>query len=334
MAINVGLLGAGRISSVHLSNLAADARVERVWIYDPLTDRAVSLAESSDAHSVASVDELLEVSEAVVIASSTDSHAEFLQRAAAVGIPAFCEKPIALDLETTDQAVAAVLDSGIPVQMGFNRRFDPGFREARDVVEKGELGSLMAFVGHHHDYEPPPEEYIAVSGGQFKDQLIHDLDLVRFVTGEEVVQVHAAGSAVGEEVFERCEDTAVVAVTLWLESGAVGTLTGVRKDPVGYDVRMELFGTRDSIAVGLDERTPIRSVEPGQKPPQDPYSEWLPRFGDGYAAEMSAFLDLVEGQGPNYCTVEDARAAMLIAEACGQSLRAQKPIEINVKALQ
>jgi myo-inositol 2-dehydrogenase/D-chiro-inositol 1-dehydrogenase len=272
---------------------------------------------------------LLGVSDAVVIASSTDSHADHLIRAARAGIPAFCEKPLAVDLETTDLAIAEVERSGVAVQMGFNRRFDPGFAAARQVVRSGSLGTLLLVVGQHHDHRPPPAEYLPVSGGQFKDQLIHDFDLLRFVTGEEVVRVRAAGANLGMEPFVQHAEHVVSTVTLWLRSGAMAMLCGVRMDPIGYDVRMEFFGTGDSIAVGLDEQTPLRSVEPGQSPPEMPHREWLPRFGDSYRAEMDAFLDLAVRGGTSQCSVYDARAAFLIAEACGRSAASGDPIDLK-----
>jgi myo-inositol 2-dehydrogenase/D-chiro-inositol 1-dehydrogenase len=327
--MRVGLLGAGRIGSLHAGVLAEVAAVERLVIFDPVAGRAGALAGEHEAEVAGSVAEVMARSDAVVIASSTDSHAEYVIEAARARLPAFCEKPIAVDLGVTDRAIAVVEETGVPVQMGFNRRFDAGYLAARQAVADGTIGTLMLVVGHHHDHTPPPEEYLPVSGGQFKDQLIHDFDLVRFVTGDEVVRVHAAGSSVGWEVAGRHDDTSVTTVTLWLRSGAMAMLCGARMDPIGYDVRMEVFGTGDSLAVGLDEQTPLRSVEPGQTAPRDPYREWLPRFGGCFRAEMEAFVAMAAGDRPSPCTVHDARAALAIAEACGRSLLAGIPIEME-----
>ena len=196
------------------------------------------------------------------------------------------------------------------------------------AVADGSIGDLMLVVGQHHDHRPSPEEYIAVSGGQFKDQLIHDFDLVRFVSGDEVIAVHAAGSTVGGEAFERHGDTMTAVVTLWLESGAIASLSGARLDPIGYDVRMEVFGTGDSISVGWDDHTPIRRVEDGAEP-VDPYREWLPRFGESYRAEIDAFLSMARGEIASPCTVHDARTALVIAEACKRSLERRGPVELE-----
>lgn len=327
--MKIGLLGAGRIGTLHAGNLIDHEKVESVTVFDPVSSSSAALAAAIGVDEAGSVDELLAGSDAVVIASSTDSHAEHLVAAAAAGVPAFCEKPIAIELESTDRAIDAVESAGISVMMGFNRRFDTGFARARNLVADGSLGELMMIVGQHHDHRPPPDHYIPVSGGQYKDQLIHDFDLLRFVSGQEVTAVHAGGTAVGVEAVERHGDTAVTVVTAWLESGAMATVCGARLDPVGYDVRMEVFGTADSVAVGWDEHTPIRSLEDDVPPPADPYREWLPRFGASYRAEMDAFLSMAAGAIPSPCTVHDARAALVIAEACRRSLDRGAPVELE-----
>ena len=327
--MRIGLLGAGRIGSLHAETLKQHDKVDGIVVYDAFGARGAELAAAIGADTADSAQSLLAKVDAVVIASSTDSHAEHLEMAAAAGVPAFCEKPIAIDLGTTDRAIEAVERAGIPVMIGFNRRFDAGFQRARESVADGSIGTLMLIAGHHHDHRPPPEDYLPVSGGQFKDQLIHDIDLVRFVSGQEVVAVHAAGSAVGVEFVSKYGDTAVSVVTLWLESGALASLNGVRIDPIGYDVRMEVFGTDDSLAVGLDPHTPIRSVQPGVSAPENPYTDWLPRFGASYRAEMDAFLAVARGDIGSPCTVHDARAALVIAEACRRSLDGGAPVDVE-----
>lgn len=327
--MKIGLLGAGRIGSLHAQTFEEHPRVDGLVVFDPVTSRAEELAARVGATASDSLSHLLGSVDAVVIASSTDSHAAHLEMAADAGLPAFCEKPIAIDVDVTDRVIEAVERSGIPAMIGFNRRFDRGFVAARTAVASGSIGTLMMIAGHHHDHRPPPAEYLPVSGGQFKDQLIHDFDLLRFVSGQEVVAVHAAGSTVGVELVTKFDDTSVTVVTLWLESGALATLCGSRVDPLGYDVRMEVFGTQDSLAVGVDSHSPIRSVEDGVPAPQEPYTEWLPRFGDSYRAEMDAFLAVARGETESPCTVHDARAALLIAEACRRSLDAGGPVEVE-----
>jgi myo-inositol 2-dehydrogenase/D-chiro-inositol 1-dehydrogenase len=317
----VGIIGAGRIGEIHGDNLSRHPAVSSIIVTDAILVQSERVAASCGADIVPDPAELLESVDAVVIATPADTHPELIELAVDHGVPALCEKPLAMNLIDADRAVAAVAKGDVPVQIGFNRRFDPGYRRARDLVAGGDLGTVTLVVGQHHDYELPSKEYIARSGGEFRDQLIHDIDILRFVTGREVVRVHAAGATKGFDWFAEFDDYAQTAATLWLDDGTLAVLCGSRHDPVGYDVRMEVFGTKDSIAVGLDSRTPLRSVEPGAPQPTDPYTEWVPRFGQTYASEMDAFLTMVEKGGPNECTVEDARAALVIAEACTVSAR-------------
>jgi myo-inositol 2-dehydrogenase/D-chiro-inositol 1-dehydrogenase len=319
---NVGLIGAGRIGAVHAGTLTAHPKIESLVVADYDDGLARELAARYGAEAVSSVDELFERVEAVIIASPTDTHVEYLLRAAERGMPAFCEKPIALDLASTDRAISAIDESGIAVQMGFMRRFDPGYRAAHELVASGDIGEVTLVRGHTHDTAPPHESYIARSGGVFKDMLIHDIDVLRFVTGAEPVEVIATGSNRAMEVFAGYDDLATVAVTLHMDDGSLAILSGSRQDPVGYDIRMEVFGTEDSVAVGLDPHTPIRSVEPGAPPPAEPViTGWLERFERAYRAEMDAFLDVALGRRPSPCTPEDARAALVVAEACERSVR-------------
>lgn len=327
--MRVGLLGAGRIGALHAETLTAHEKLSELMIYDVDGERSKSLADSHDVANATSVDALMTWADAVVIATSTDTHADLLFAAARKGKPAFCEKPIANSLETTDHAIEAIRAAGIPVQIGFNRRFDNGFLAARRAVESGSLGTLLSVVGHHHDHVPPPLDYIPLSGGQFRDQLIHDFDLLRFVTGEEAVDIYAAGTSVGLPIFSDYDDSSAALVTLTMESGALAVLVGARTDPIGYDVRMELFGTDDSIAVGLDRRTPLRSMEDGMDSPEDPYKEWLSRFGDSYRREMDVFLSVAVDERESPCTPIDARAALVLAEAATLSAREHRTVSVT-----
>lgn len=328
--MNVGLIGAGRIGRIHAGTLVAHPDVESLVVADYDAGLAGKLAARYGAGAASSVEELFERVDAVVIASPTDTHVDYLLRAAGRGIPAFCEKPISIDLESTDRAIAAVNEAGIAVQMGFMRRFDPGYRAAYELVASGALGEVTLVTGHTHDIEPPHESYIPRSGGVFKDMLIHDIDALRFVTGAEPVEVTATGSNRAMEIFGRYDDLATVAVVAHMDDGSLAVLSGTRQDPLGYDVRMEVFGTRDSVAIGLSSRTPIRSVEPGA-PPRDEsvLMGWLERFEDAYRAEMDAFVEVASGRRPSPCTPEDARAALVVAEACGASVRAGRSVQVE-----
>lgn len=318
--MQLGLIGAGRIGNVHLGTLTGLEEVSGVLVADVEPSRAESLAATSHHASAVAIDEVFRGADAVVIASSTDSHAELLVRAAAAGIPAFCEKPIALDLASTREAVGAVDAAGIPVQMGFQRRYDPAIAMIRGRIAAGELGTVYLVRSQTHDPEPPPLEYLAVSGGIFKDCLIHDIDIVRYVTGQEVVSVRAAGSVGGFDDIGRVGDVASASVILEFDGGTLGQLSALRHDPVGYDVRLEVFGANDSLAAGWSERTPIRSVEPGVIPPDRPITSWLDRFGEAFRLEMEGFVRVAAGAEAPAATPRDAYEDLRVATACDHSL--------------
>lgn len=328
--MRVGLIGAGRIGTLHAGVLTGVAAVDELVIADSDPVRAKQLAADLGAHHLDNPADVFGSVDAVVIASSTETHTPYLVMAAGSGVPTFCEKPLSMDLGSTDEAVAAVADSGVMVQMGFMRRFDHGYRAAHDLIAADGLGDVLLVQAQTHDFEAPPAEYVAVSGGIFPDMLIHEFDIVRYVTGQEFVEVTATGSTHGLPMFADYDDVATAAVVAHLDGGAVAVITGVRTDPHGYDVRMEVFGTEDSVAIGLDPHTPIRTLDPGLDLPRDPVTVgWLERFGAAYRAEMEAFVENVINNAPSPCTVDDARSALVVAEACRRSQIAGRSVLVE-----
>jgi myo-inositol 2-dehydrogenase/D-chiro-inositol 1-dehydrogenase len=307
------------MGAFHAETLRALPGVSKLTIADADPGRATETPESLfDKHP-----------DAVVIAAPTPAHAPLLKRAAEAGIPAFCEKPVALELDVLERLEAEVERAGVLVQVGFQRRFDRGYRAAREAMDNGTLGRLLVLRAATHDPAPPPEEYIANSGGIFRDLNIHDFDAIRFVTGDEVVEAYADGSVLETPWFERHNDVDAAAAVLKLAGGALAVVTGTRHDPLGYDVRLELFGTGDSVAVGLDSRSPIRSVEPGARPGVRAYRSFLERFEPAYRAELAAFVDAVRDGGESACTLAEARAALLVAVAADRSRAERRPVSIE-----
>ena len=220
--------------------------------------------------------------------------------------------------------------AGARVQIGYNRRFDAGFVAAREAVRSGELGWLHTVRSTTMDPAPPPAAYIAGSGGIFRDCSVHDFDIIRFVTGREVIEVYATGSARGDEVFAASGDAATTAATLTLDDGTLVVVSNTRYNGRGYDVRLELHGSADSIAVGLEEKLPLRSVEPGVTfPGGPPHQFFMDRFAEAYRRELAAFTEMVAGTRESPCTVADAVEAGWIAEACTLSLHEHRPIKLS-----
>ena len=329
--IHVGVVGVGRIGASHARTLSALPSVARLSVVDGDAERAGALADELGAEARESPEALVAAGlDGLVIATSTPGHAPLLSLAAAAGIPAFCEKPVALELEALDALANEVERAGILVQIGFQRRFDAGYLGARDAVGRGALGRLLLLRAATHDPVPPAGEYIAASGGIFRDLHIHDFDAIRFVTGQEVTEVYADGAVRETPWFERYGDVDAAAAVLRLGDGTLAVLTGTRHDPLGYDVRLEVFGTRDSIVVGADGRTPLRSVEPGASAtPPDGYRNFLDRFEAAYRAELETFITAVQRGGPSACTLADARAALAVALAAGRSRAERRPVSIE-----
>jgi myo-inositol 2-dehydrogenase / D-chiro-inositol 1-dehydrogenase len=322
-------LGAGRIGALHGSTLAADPGVERVVVGDVDAERAQALAGRLGSE-YGTIEEVMRSRpDAVVIAASTSAHAGLIRDAVDAGIPAFCEKPVALGYEETLEIVEKVESGGAVLQIGFQRRFDAGYVEAKRLVYCGALGTLYSLRLATHDPEPPHEGYIPTSGGIFRDLHIHDFDILRWLAGSEAEEVYAVGSVRGFDVFSRHGDVDTAAALIRMEDGVVAVLTGGRHDPLGYDVRAEVFGSGDSIAVGLDGRTPLRSVESGMPPPEKPYPNFQARFEDAYRAELRHFLRLARGEAENPCTARDALEALRIAMAADLSLAERRPVRLS-----
>lgn len=326
--MRVGLIGAGRIGVFHARTLADHPEVTEVTVTDPLPDRARAVAADIDATVAPDADAMIGEIDAMVIAAGTDAHAPMMHLAADAGVPVFCEKPIAGDLPATDAVVDHINAAGIPAQIGFQRRFDAGYRSAKACVEDGTLGHLYSLRTTTHDYDPPPPGY--VDSGIFVDTQIHDFDIVRFVTSQEAVEVYATGFTTTTDKFgaDRPVDTGVVIMTM--SDGTQALMSGIRHDPVGHDVRMELFGVGDSVSVGLEPSLPLRSMEPAGVAIVEPTPKtFLDRFGPAYRAELEVFMDVAQGRAESPCTPEDAREALRIAIACNISRAEHRPVRLE-----
>lgn len=329
-SLRVGVIGAGRIGSFHVRTLVSLPGVASVTVCDADEARTRGLRSELGVSVAATPEDLVATDiDALVIATPTPSHVPMLRLAARAGLPAFCEKPVALDLAALDAAIDEVERAGIVVQIGFQRRFDAGYRAAHAAMASGALGRLLVARLATHDPSPPSEAYIAASGGIFRDLHIHDFDALRFVTGEEIVEVYAEGAVRESPWFAEHGDVDVAVAILKLSGGALAILSGTRHDALGYDVRLEAFGTQDSVAVGMDARSPLRSLEPGAAQPSLPYGDFMQRFQPAYQDELAAFVAAVRDGGPSACTLHEARAALLVALAADRSRNERRPVAVD-----
>ena len=329
--MRIGLVGVGRIGAFHAATLQGLETVEQVVVVDADHARARAVAKELGLEAVPDLDALLHAGlDAVAICAATGAHPELITRAQDAGLTTFCEKPLAADLAGTRLIAERVAAGNVPVHVGFQRRFDAGFRAARDAVTSGSLGWVHTIRANTSDAAPPHASYIPTSGGFFRDCSIHDFDALRFVTGREVVTVFAVGENRGEAFFAEAGDIDAAAAVLTLDDGTTALVSGSRYNARGYDVRLEALGSTDSVCVGMDDRLPLRSLEAGVDfPSARPYADFMERFAQAYVDEMVAFTDLVAGRIETPCSVQDAVEALLVAEACERSRREGAPVRLE-----
>jgi myo-inositol 2-dehydrogenase/D-chiro-inositol 1-dehydrogenase len=332
--MRIGLAGAGRIGARHAAALCELPEVDALVIADADPDRARDLAArlppGRGVTALDAVEALFSVGlDGLIVAAATDAHADLVERALAAGNPVFCEKPLASDINGTFQIVRSAAAAGVPVQVGFQRRFDAGSAAAREALTSGRLGWLHTVRSCSFDPAPPPAGYVPSSGGLFRDCVIHDLDLIRFVTGREVVRVMAAGANRGDDFFREYGDIDTGSALLVLDDGTLGQVSATRYNAAGYDARLELFGSKDSVITGMDGRTPVTALPERGEEPEAAYSGFMDRFSDAYDAELQAFVDVVAGRRANPCPPEDALEAFYLAEACELSMRQGRMVGVE-----
>jgi len=327
--MRVAILGVGRLGAFHAKVLSETKDVDELRVYDADTARAKDVAGTSRARTAATIDEALAGVDSAVIVTPTDTHAPLIKRCLDARIATFCEKPIAIGIPETRDILSHVERTKGRLQIGFQRRFDAGYRAARDAIRRGSLGNVYSFVMVSCDRLPPPDAYIATSGGQFRDQLIHDFDITRWLFAQEAVEVTATGSTLGFPQYAALSDVGTSAVLLRLSGGSLGLITGLRHNEAGYDIHVEVHGAKDTLAIGVDPRTPWRSVEADAPPlAGPPYPSFFVRFDGAYRAELAHFLRFARGEAENACSAADALEALRIAEAASRSYRERRTVKL------
>ena len=327
--LRVGLIGAGRIGRGHARTLAAMPDVDLVAVVDVNAEAARTVAEEVGAGRWATepagviADPAVE---AVVVASSTDTHAPLVAAAAEAGKHVFCEKPVALDLETTDAALAAVDRAGVGFQIGFQRRFDPAYAQAKAMIAAGDLGTIETIRDAMRDPSPPPRSYVETSGGLYRDMTIHNFDCVRWLMGAEPEQLFAMGSALVDPSLAEIGDIDTSVVTMRFPGGALATIDNGRRSGFGYDVRTEIFGSAGALLIGYREATPLLHLS-ADGVRTDHVHFFLERFAGAYAEELRAFVAAVREGRPPAPGAVDARAALALAYAAEASRAEGRPVD-------
>lgn len=327
--IRFAILGAGRMGVEHGHALVGLPDAQVVAVADPVTDAAQHVARLTRAPRTYEdpLDAIHDADvQAVIIVTPTSTHAALIEAAALAGKAIFCEKPVAADLAETERVMRIVAETGVPFQIGFQRRFDVAFAQARARIDAGELGTVEQFSATGRDPAPPPLEYLRVSGGIFLDQAIHDLDIARFLVGE-VAEVTAVGAANVDPAIAGMGDADTTTVLLRFENGAQGVVMNSRRAVYGYDVRTEVFGSGGKFVLDATPKTPLLAYGDGVK--MDHYHFFMDRFQDAYRAEIAAFVAaLREGRAPQP-GARDAVESLRLALACTRSLHEGRPVRVQ-----
>lgn len=332
-SLKIGLIGAGRIGHVHAAHLtSAIPLADLVMVADVFEENAKRCAKryaipsaTQDYHALLNSRDI----EAVVICSSTDTHARIIEEAAQAGKHIFCEKPIALDLSSIDRALDAVARANVKLQLGFNRRFDASYRRVRQAIEQGETGSLQQIHIISRDPAPPPIEYIPGSGGLFLDMTIHDFDMARFLIGSEVDEVFVMAGVTVDPAIEKMGDVDTATILLHFSNGVIGTIENCRRAAYGYDQRLEVLGSAG--AVRTENQYPNTAIiSDSHSIRRDlPLHFYIERYTQSYVTEMEAFVDSVLHDTPVPVSGNDGRMALVLGLAAKKSLAKHRPVRIS-----
>jgi myo-inositol 2-dehydrogenase / D-chiro-inositol 1-dehydrogenase len=326
---NVALFGAGRIGQIHAGNIAAHPDCKLVRVVDVYQPAAEALAEKYGAQA-SSLDDALKDSSVnlVAICSATDTHADLIEAAARAGKAIFCEKPVDLSLERVERCLATVREAGVPLMVGFNRRFDPSMAGLQQALAGGEVGELELVTISSRDPGAPSPEYVKTSGGLFRDMTIHDFDMARWLLQEEPVTVFASAAALIDPQIKALGDVDTAVITLTCASGKMAVITNSRRASYGYDQRIEVHGSKGMLSVANHpESSLIKSVAEGVVA-QKPMHFFLQRYGDAYRLELAGLIEHLKTKSAIQPSGEDGLQALRLADAALESLKTGAAVQL------
>ena len=331
--LNVGIIGAGRIGSLHAKSITYNVPSAKVLgITDVNKEGIAELAEKLGIEKIyADYKEMLADKEidAVLICSSTDTHADIAIDAANAGKHIFCEKPVDLTPEKVQAVIEAVKKAGVKLQVGFNRRFDHNFAHVKSMVDSGKVGDVHIVKITSRDPAPPPAKYSAVSGGMFLDMTIHDFDMARFLADSEVTEIYANAACLVDPEIGKAGDIDTAIITLKFENGALGVIDNSRRAAYGYDQRIEVFGNKGAAVASNDTATNVEFMGEEGVVSDKPLYFFLERYMQSFRDEMLQFVDAVKNDTPTPTTGTDGLNSLLVALAAKKSVAEGRPIAVS-----
>jgi myo-inositol 2-dehydrogenase/D-chiro-inositol 1-dehydrogenase len=327
--VRFGILGAGRIGKVHARTLADSGRAQVAYIADALPDAAGSLAQAVGAKT-ASVDEVIAAKDvdAILIATPTDTHADLIERAARAGKSILCEKPVSLSVERIEACLPVVEKAGVPLMIGFHRRYDPNFSAMKQRIDQGEIGDVEIVTIICRDPSAPPVSYIERSGGLYRDMMIHDFDMARFLLGEEPVVVHALGAVLTDPAIKPTGDVDTAVVHMQTASGKICVITNSRRATYGHDQRIEVHGSKGMLRAGNIHLTTVERADAGGFTSDLIPFSFVERYQEAYRREINQFLTFLEkGEKPS-ASGYDGLMAQKLAEAATESRKSGQAVRL------
>lgn len=329
--LRIALFGSGRIGQVHAKNILANPGLDLAVIADPFIDGARRLAEGTEADIVSDPAEVFarDDIDGVIIGSPTPTHVDLINRSVDSGLAVLCEKPIDLDIDTVLQCRDRIRKPSAPVMLGFNRRFDPSFAAIKQRVAQGEIGTLEQLMIISRDPAPAPRDYIAASGGIFRDMSIHDLDMARFFVPD-IIEVTATATTMLGEQFAEWDDYDSALIMLKGRGGELISISNSRHCAFGYDQRLEAFGSEGMLSAGNVLPTTVRKYTSSVTEQADPYMNFfLERYVDAYAAELEAFAEAIRGNEAPSPGFDDGVMALILANAALESVKTGRSVRVE-----
>ncbi len=333
LMLNIGVLGCGRIGRMHAANLVAHPRTNLVAVYDIDEQAALNVSKKTGAKAHASAEAVFSDDDidAVLVSTITETHADYIEQSIAAGLPVLCEKPVDLDIDRVNRCAERVRNSDTQIQIGFNRRFDPGHRAARDAMLAGQVGDLQQVIITSRDPEMPPRSYYENAGGLLRDMTIHDFDLARFMLADEPVEVFAFGDRlIDPDLMDELDDHDSAMILLRTSDGKQCHINNSRTAVYGYDQRVELLGSKGMVQSGNRKPHEMTMFSASATEVSQPYEFFfIQRYREAFMAEIDAFVSCIENGINPEVTLEDGRRALLLAEAAYLSIAQKRVVHIS-----